>query len=145
MLHRSTTVADVRHLGPPNQEDPLPKASIDVTKLYEALDVRREAEDWSWRQLAGEIGVSPSLLSRLRNGLKPDIDSFATLVRWLDASADEFLTSDSAPPRRRSPALESQVGALLRSRNDLDDSDRRFLQEIFTSALKRVREDPKRS
>lgn len=123
----------------------MPKASIDVNKLYEALDVRREAEGWSWRQLAGEIGVSPSLLSRLRNGLKPDIDSFATLVRWVGASADEFLTTHDAPTKRRSPALESQVGALLRSRSDLDESDRRFLQEIFTSALKRVREDPKRS
>jgi transcriptional regulator with XRE-family HTH domain len=123
----------------------LPKASIDVRKLYEALDVRRTVEGLSWRQLAGEIGVSPSLLSRLRHGLKPDIDSFATLVRWLGSTADEFLTSDNAPPKRGDPALETQVGALLRSRKDLDETDRKFLQEIFTSALKRVREDPTRS
>ena len=41
------------------------KTKIDVHGLYAALDAERTARDWSWRQLAKEIGVSPSLLSRL--------------------------------------------------------------------------------
>ena len=48
-------------------------------------------EDSSQRE---EIGVSPSLLSRLRNGLKPDTDSFATIVRWLGIPAERFFVGE---------------------------------------------------
>jgi len=37
----------------------------------------------SWRVLVHEIGISPFVLSRLGNGLKPDTDGFAILVACL--------------------------------------------------------------
>jgi len=51
------------------------RASIDVAALYAALDAARESRDLSWRQLAREIEVSPSTLSRLGNGLNPDVNA----------------------------------------------------------------------
>ena len=67
------------------------RTKIDVQGLYAALDAERIAHGWSWRQLAKEIGVSPSLLSRLGNELRPDADGFATLVRWLNMPAEQFM------------------------------------------------------
>lgn len=66
------------------------KTTIDIVALYRTLDSVRNEKGLSWRTLAKEIGVSPSLLSRLRNGLKPDTDSFATIVRWLGIPAERF-------------------------------------------------------
>ena len=59
------------------------KTTINTAALHSALDAARQERQISWRALAGEIGVSPSLLSRLGNGLKPDTDGFATIVAWL--------------------------------------------------------------
>ncbi len=122
------------------------RAKIDVSKLYAALDEERTASDLSWRQLAGEIGVSPSLLSRLGGGLRPDVDAFVTLVRWLGMSADDFMSDETVSiPRRGQPELATQVAALLRARPDLTDTDRELLQDIFRSALKHVRASSARS
>ena len=51
---------------------------VDVGALYAALDAERDARGVSWRQLAKEIGVSPSMLSRLGNGQRPDADTLDT-------------------------------------------------------------------
>jgi transcriptional regulator with XRE-family HTH domain len=118
----------------------LARTRIDVTKLYAALDEARAARGLSWRQLAAEIGVSPSLLSRLGNGLRPDVDSFVTLVRWLEMSADDFMTDDAGTLHAaKQPELSTQMAALLRARPELDDQDRELLQDVFRSALKHVR------
>ena len=41
------------------------KTTINPALLYSALDAARQERGVSWRALAKEIGVSPSLLSRL--------------------------------------------------------------------------------
>lgn len=116
------------------------RATIDVSKLYAALDAKRKARVVSWRQLAADIGVSPSLFSRLGNGLRPDVDAFVTLVRWLGMSADDFMTDDgNAEQARDQPELNVEVAALLRARHDLTENDRELLQDVFQSALKHIR------
>ncbi len=116
------------------------RAKIDVSKLYSALDAERTAKGVSWRQLAHEIGVSPSLFSRLGGGLRPDVDAFVTLVRWLGISPDELMVDErDQASRLDEPDLAVQVSALLRARHDLSDNDRELLQDVFRSALKHVR------
>jgi transcriptional regulator with XRE-family HTH domain len=118
----------------------LARAKIDVARLYAALDEARVARGLSWRQLAAEIGVSPSLLSRLGNGLRPDVDSFVTLVHWLGMTANDFMTDEAdAVPAPDQPELSTQVAALLRARPELSEADRKLLQEIFRSALNHVK------
>jgi transcriptional regulator with XRE-family HTH domain len=115
------------------------KARIDVQGLYAALDAERTARDWSWRQLAKEIGVSPSLLSRLGNELRPDADGFATLVRWLNMPAEQFMVdADGDRETQTEPDLVTQLAPLLRARQDLDKRDVAYLEEVIRATVKHV-------
>ena len=66
---------------------------LDVQALRDALDHQRRTRRLSWRQVALESGVSPSTLSRMTDDKRPDVDSFAALVKWLGVPADAFLVS----------------------------------------------------
>jgi len=122
------------------------RSKIDVRGLYAALDAERTARDWSWRQLAKEIGVSPSLLSRLGNELRPDADGFATLVRWLNMPAERFMVDlDGGRGLPTEPDLVTQLAPLLRARQDLDERDVAYLEEVIRATLRHVqdtREEP---
>ena len=68
---------------------------LDVQALRDALDQQRRTRQMSWRQVASEAGISPSTLSRMTQGKRPDVDSFAALVDWLGVPADTFLRGAS--------------------------------------------------
>lgn len=113
---------------------------VEVERLFGAVQTKANANRISLRQAALEIGVSPSLLSRLRSGLRPDLDAYAAIVRWLGASADEFLSAElpasaSATEQRE---LEAEIGALLRARKDLREDEKNYLHEIFTASVRLV-------
>ncbi|MET8524708.1 helix-turn-helix transcriptional regulator [Micromonospora sp. NPDC005172] len=114
------------------------KTKVDVVALYGALNAARESQGLSWRQLAKEIGVSPSMLSRLGNGDRPDADGFATLVTWLGMPAEKFMVgiNDAA---RAEPALMTQLAPLLRARSDLTEDDVIYLEEVIRATLRRAR------
>jgi transcriptional regulator with XRE-family HTH domain len=115
------------------------KTRIDTTGLYAALDAERTAQGWSWRQLAKEVGVSPSLLSRLGNEQRPDADGFATLVRWLNMPAENFMIdADDQRERQSEPDLVTQLVPLLRARQDLDDRDVAYLEEVIRATVKHM-------
>lgn len=115
---------------------------INVTALYAALDGARQSRGLSWRQLAGEVGCSPSTMTRLANGYRPDADAFMTLTQWLGMPAEQFwigADQDSADPSAgpaAQPELLAELGVLLRARKDLGDEDREHLYEVIKSALK---------
>lgn len=115
------------------------RTKIDVQGLYAALDAERTARGLSWRQLAKEIGVSPSLLSRLGNELRPDADGFATLVRWLNMPAEQFMIDAEGSNRSQAePDLVTQLGPLLRARRDLDKHDVAYLEEVIRATVRHV-------
>lgn len=114
----------------------MPKAKINVEGLYGSLNAAREVRGWSWRQLAKEIGVSPSLLSRMANGYRPDADGFATLVQWLGMPAERFMTMQSERP---APDLVAELAPLLRASKDLTKGDVAYLEEIIQATVRRVR------
>jgi len=115
------------------------KTRIDVQGLYAALDAERTARGLSWRQLAKEIGVSPSLLSRLGNDLRPDADGFATLVRWLNIPAEQFMIELDVERRTQpEPDLVAQLAPLLRARRDLDKRDVAYLEEVIRATIRHV-------
>ena len=113
------------------------KATVDPALLYAALNAARQERGASWRSLAAEIGVSPSLLSRIANGQKPDADGFATIVRWLGIPAEEFFVGDDVPAKQ--PALMAQLAPLLRARKDLDEADIKHLEQLIAAALERAK------
>ena len=115
------------------------KTRIDAAGLQEALDQARIVRGLSWRQLAAECGVTPSLLSRLRNGYKPDAEGFMTLVRWLRMPAETFLVEPGeAGQADAQPELAAELAPLLRARADLDEADVAMLQEVIRATLRRA-------
>lgn len=113
------------------------KTKIDARALLGALDQARQSKDMSWRQLASDAGVTPSLLSRLRNGYKPDADGFMTLVRWLGMPAEGFLVDAGSAPNHE-PELTSELVPLLRASKTLDEDDIAMLQDVVQATLRRA-------
>lgn len=117
------------------------KTTINTAALYSALDASRQERQLSWRALASEIGVSPSLLSRLGNGLKPDTDGFATIIAWLRLPAESFFEHDGQrdDDATREPDLMAQLAPLLRARKDLSETDITYLQQVIGATIQRAR------
>ncbi len=116
-------------------------AQLDVAALYRALDIKRASKALSWRQVASQAGVSPSTLTRMGQGKRPDVDSFAGLVRWLGVPSDEFLTGTSArPPRQNAVTV---LSTHLRASKELSPKSARALEDIIKAAYAglKARED----
>jgi transcriptional regulator with XRE-family HTH domain len=105
------------------------------------MEVRVKSDGISWRAAAGQIGVSPSLLTRLRNGQRPDLEAFAAITDWLGEPAERFFLREQSPTSvGTQEPLASSMNALLRARSDLNDSDREFLSTILLAGLKHVQQ-----
>jgi transcriptional regulator with XRE-family HTH domain len=116
----------------------MPRTRIDVPALYAALDGLRRSRDLSWRQLAAEIQVSASTMTRLANGYSPHVDAFAAMARWLKMPAEKFMVDEAADEASTDdqPELLTEMGVLLRARKDLLPEERDHLQELFATAIK---------
>ena len=115
------------------------RTRIDVPGLYAALDGARRARDLSWRQLAAEVGCSPSTMTRLANGHRPDADAFVALATWLKMPAENFIITDSpetGDQGDQQPELMAQVSVLLRARPDLSSEEKAHLQDVIEAALR---------
>jgi transcriptional regulator with XRE-family HTH domain len=115
----------------------MPRTQINVPGLYAALDAVREHLGLSWRQLAREVGVSPSTFSRLANQQKPDVDAFVAMVRWLKVPAERFMVDEDEAPVREEPELMAELAPLLRGRKDLNADDKIYLEELISAAMRR--------
>jgi transcriptional regulator with XRE-family HTH domain len=65
--------------------------SFDNEAFFAALDSAREARKLTWKQLASQAGVSASTLTRVGQGKRPDVDSFAALVAWAGLKPADFI------------------------------------------------------
>jgi transcriptional regulator with XRE-family HTH domain len=63
---------------------------LDVATLSAAITTVSRHRKISLRDVAAETGLSPSTLTRLAQGQKPDADALLTLLVWLNADADRF-------------------------------------------------------
>jgi transcriptional regulator with XRE-family HTH domain len=61
---------------------------LDVEALYKRLDRRRCERRLMWQDLARELQVSASTLSRMAAGKRPDADALVTIFVWLDMDTD---------------------------------------------------------
>jgi transcriptional regulator with XRE-family HTH domain len=111
--------------------------TVDVKGLHAALDAARTEKGLSWRQVAKEIGVSASTISRMANGLKPDVTAFAAMTSWLRMPAESFFSHPGADAEE--PELTAALAPLLRARTDLNEQDVAYLQELIAAAARRFR------
>jgi len=63
---------------------------FDPKALYRALDQRRDELGLSWKQVADEIGVSTSTLTRTRLGGRMEVDGVLAMVSWLGRTVESF-------------------------------------------------------
>lgn len=112
--------------------------TVDVRLLHSALDKARESQGLSWRQLAKEIGVSASTISRMANNLKPDVTAFAAMTTWLKMPAESFYVG-VPDAGEGEPDLVAQLVPLLRARKDLSGQDVEYLEEVIGAAARRFR------
>ena len=63
---------------------------LDVAALAAAITSVARHRKISMREVAAETGLSPSSLTRLAQGQKPDADGLVTLLAWLNAEASMF-------------------------------------------------------
>lgn len=114
---------------------------VDVTALYGALEGARAQKELSWREIARQVGVGASTMSRLAQGLSPDVKAFARMIRWLNVPAETFIREDGRPVARPAgdpqPELVVELAPLLRARKDLNEHDVRHLEELIESAMRR--------
>jgi transcriptional regulator with XRE-family HTH domain len=112
---------------------------VNVRTLHAALDKARGAQGLSWRQLAKEIGVSASTISRMANNFKPDVTAFAAMTTWLKLPAEDFYVRGMSDTDTQEPDLVAQLVPLLRARKDLKPQDVEYLEEVIGAAAKRFR------
>ena len=73
------------------------------------------------------------------NDQRPDADGFATLVRWLKMPAEAFMIDADAKSESQSePDLVTQLAPLLRARQDLEDKDVAYLEEVIRATVKHM-------
>lgn len=86
----------------------------DYPEVGERLRARRRERRLSLRDLAGRLGVSPSLISQIERGrARPSVNTLYAIVAELDVSLDELLFNDAWPPERPagSPASDAARSA----------------------------------
>jgi transcriptional regulator with XRE-family HTH domain len=115
------------------------QAYLDVAALYAALNEQKKARRLSsWRQVAKETGVSPSTLTRLAQGKRPDVDSLAALLHWLHMPAEAFMRGPEAGSSQQ-PEPMAAISALLRARKDLAPESAAALEDIIRAAYERLK------
>ena len=119
----------------------MPETTLDVDALYAALDRKRRAADLSWRDVAAALKITPSTFTRMAQGRRPDVDSFASLLRWLRMPAESFMQ-----PRQRGAGKEAEplamISSYLRSAPNVRPEDAEALEDILQAAYKRLVEKP---
>ena len=104
--------------------------------FYEALDGARMARTMTWKQVAGESGVSASTLTRMAQGKRPDVDGLAALVAWSGLDADDYLRSHGTRPE---PESLAKISTYLRSDKNLSPEAATALDELVKATYERLR------
>jgi transcriptional regulator with XRE-family HTH domain len=113
---------------------------VNTPELGRAIKRHRDELKMSLRDVADEIGVSASTLSRIENGTgKPDADNIARITRWLDMPVDRVMNRQKDEdveavvyyPHEATPEI---VEAHLRADKKLTPETAKALSELFRVA-----------
>lgn len=109
---------------------------VNIGALYAAMNATRIQRGMSWRDVAGELGLSPSTLTRMGQGKRPDVDAFAAMVAWVGLPAERFM---STPPDTASGDALAEVVAILRGHPRIEAGDARVLESVLFATYKSLR------
>lgn len=109
---------------------------FDSGAFYEALDAARQARNLTWKQVAGESGVSASTLTRMAQGRRPDVDGLAALASWSGLRADDFVRSEGERPE---PEPLSMISTYLRADKNLTAEAANALDDVIKATYEHLR------
>ena len=114
----------------------MPDTTVDVDALYAALDHKRQDQRLSWRALASRLEIPASTFTRMAQGLKPDVDAFASMIRWLGMSPEDFLR----PVRRRAQPTDpvAMISSYLRGLQNVSTDQAEALEDIISAAYRHL-------
>ncbi|MEW2386593.1 helix-turn-helix transcriptional regulator [Micromonospora sp. NPDC047707] len=114
------------------------KGRFDAAAFYAALDRTRAERGLRWKQVGDEAKVSPSTLTRLAQGRRPDVDSLAALVDWAGLSADDFVRRTQ--PRQETHGTLAGVSTYLRADKNLDDRKAEAIEKVIEVMYRQMTE-----
>ncbi len=113
------------------------RSAFDGDAFYETLDGERRTRGLNWKEVATAARVSQSTLTRLGQGKRPDVDSFARLVAWGGFAADQFV---AVPKMQHAGGFLTLLPTALRSDPNLDDKGVQALETIIRAAYDQFRQ-----
>jgi len=113
------------------------RPGFDSVSFYESLDGERRSRSLNWKDVADEAGVSQSTMTRLGQGKRPDVDSFARLVAWAGIDADAFVIAKR--PEQEGGFL-AHLPTYLRADPNLSDKGIESLEAIIKAAYDQFRQ-----
>ena len=117
------------------------ETQIDVAAFVGALDAQRQAKGISWRELARQTGVTASTFTRMRQGKRPDVNTFGALLQWLKLPAEDFMES-RVKGRKGSaePHPLAVASTLLRGKKKMSPEGMAAIENLVRAAYKVVKE-----
>jgi transcriptional regulator with XRE-family HTH domain len=113
------------------------RTAFDADTFYHVLDAERSERGLTWKDVAAQTGVSQSTLTRLGQGRRPDVDSFARLVAWGGFTADQFV---HPPKQEQAGGFLTNLPTYLRSDPNLDERGVQALETIIRAAYDQFRQ-----
>lgn len=113
---------------------------VDVPALRAALDATRQARGLSWREVARQVGINASTMSRMAQGHYPDVNAFVRMLHWLGMPYDVFVVGDGGNPAKttKGPELVAQLTPILTAREDLGPPDVQLVQDLVSAVVRRI-------
>lgn len=112
--------------------------SFDNEAFFAALDAERISRKMHWKAVAAEAGVSASTLTRIGQGRRPDVDSFAALTAWAGLASGDFIRRATEDQDQASPL--SEISLLLRRDPNLSPDARTALDELVKATYERLKQ-----
>lgn len=114
----------------------MPNVVFDFNAFFEALDSVRENKRVSWKQVAEDVGMSASSLTRLQQGKRVDVDAVGSLSQWADLDVNDYY---SPPSLRKEGDPAEEMVSLLRADSKLSSEESSMLQRVIRAAYAKER------
>ena len=116
---------------------------FDAEAFYEALARVVEARKVRWRNVSKETGVTPSTLTRMGQGRRPDAASLAALSAWAGLNPADFVATPRKYPPRSKDATNANpmiaIAGLLRADAHLHPAAAKALADIIHIAYDKLK------
>ena len=112
------------------------RGSFNSGQFFGALDAERQSRRLLWKQVAEQSGISPSTLTRLAQGKRPDVDSLAALVDWAGLRVDDFIVRVHSAPE---PQPLAMISTYLRADQNLSADAAAALERVVKATYEALR------